>query len=89
MAKKQNFATVEKLREAIITLHKQQPNAVVLVNPNVVDEFDKIAQEERQTVLMVMKKGRRQKVEAIAYEGELHYFEESDSKKRFLFYLQQ
>lgn len=90
--KKRNFATVEELRKAIIRLHKEQPDAIVLIKHSDAVELEKIAQKERQTVAVLdpNEKRDRLKVLAIVYEdGQIHYFEnKGKKKKRFLFLIQ-
>lgn len=86
---KKNFSTVDGLRNAIINVHKEQPNAVVLIKDSDVIALDELAKRECQTVVVVEKAARRERVLAVEYDGELHYFEKSNSKKRFLFHLQQ
>lgn len=83
---KRNFITVEKLRDAIVEQHKEQPNVVVLTNSRAAEALEAIAKEKRQTVaVMENTKRERVKVLAIAYDGQIHYF--ADSKKRILFML--
>lgn len=78
---KKNFTTVEKLRNAIVEQHKKEPNVVILINNNVVIEL------ERTTRVLTKENGRRVRLLAIEYEGELLYF--NDSKKKILFLLQE
>ena len=41
--KKENFATPEKLREAIVKQHKEDPNTIVLMNSNATIALQRIA----------------------------------------------
>lgn len=79
--KKENFATPEKLREAIVKQHKEEPNIIVLINSSAAIALQRIAR------VVVKEKGRRIILLAIEYDGELHYF--NDSKKKILFLLQE
>lgn len=79
--KKENFATPEKLREAIVKQHKEEPNTIVLMNSNAAIALQRIAR------VLIKQKGRRIILLAIEYDGELHYF--NDSKKKILFLLQE
>lgn len=84
---KKNFATVEKLRNAIIEQHKRQPNVIVLTNTRGAEALEAIAKEKRQSVSVMENVKKRVKVLAITYDGKLHYF--TDSKERILFLLQE
>lgn len=87
---KKNFTTAERLRKAIITLHKEEPNAVLKINYRAALALDKIAQQERQ-ITVVLEKGERgkqkkSKVVQVAYDGEIHNF--GNGKKKFFFILE-
>lgn len=90
--KKKNFMSVDKLRDEIVTIHKEEPNALVQINHNAAIALDAMAKKERQTVavLDVQESKRRVKVLSIAYDGKVHEFEEDGkNKKRYIFILQQ
>lgn len=82
---KKNFATVEKLRNAIIEQHKEEPNVIVLTNTRGAEALEEINKENCQSLVVMEEYKRRVKVLAIDYDGQLHYF--SDSKERCLFML--
>ena len=82
---KKNFATVEKLREAIIEQHKKEPNVVMLLNNNAVIALEKLNKESHRSIAIMQQCKRRMKIVAIEYDAQLHYF--SDGKERFLFML--
>lgn len=90
--KKKNFMSVDKLRDEIVTIHKEEPNALVQINHSAAIALDAMAKKERQTVavLDVQESKRRVKVLSIAYDGKVHEFEEDGkNKKRYIFILQQ
>ncbi len=82
---KKNFATVEKLREAIIEQHKKESNVVMLMNNNAAMALEELNKESHRSIAIMQQCKRRVKVLAIEYDGKLHYF--CDSKERFLFML--
>lgn len=90
--KKKNFISVDKLRDEIVAIHKERPNALVQVNHSAAVALDAMAKKEWQTVavLDVQESKRRVKVLSIAYDGKVHEFEEGGkNKKRYIFILQQ
>lgn len=89
--KKKNFTAVDKLRDEIVAIHKEQPNALVQINHSAAIALDELAKKERQTVavLDVKDNKRRVKVRSIAYDGKVHDFEEGGNQKRYIFILQQ
>ena len=90
--KKKNFTAVDKLRDEIVAIHKEEPNALVQINHSAAIALDEFAKKERQTVavLDVQHSKRRVKVLSIAYEGKLQDFEEGGkNQKRYIFILQQ
>ncbi len=90
--KKKNFIAVDKLRNEIVAIHKEQPNAIVQINHRAATALDAIAQKERQTVAVLdaQESKRRVKVLSITYDGKVHDFEEGGkNKKRYIFILQQ
>ena len=82
---KRNFATVEKLREAIIEQHKKEPNVVMLINDNAIMALKELNKKSLRSIAIMKQCKRRVKILAIEYDGKLHYF--CDSKERFLFML--
>ncbi len=80
--KKKNFSNVEQVRKEIIRLHQEQPDVIVLLKQS---DAAKLDEKERQTVVEFEKKGKRKQVKAIFYDGKLQYFKNENSKKRFLF----
>lgn len=84
---KKNFATVEKLRDAIIEQHKEEPNVIALTNIRGSEALEEIAKEKHKSVAVMERVKKRIKILAIAYDGQLHYF--TDSKERILFLLQE
>lgn len=87
---KRNFTTTEELRKAIIALHKEQPDAVLKINYRAAIALDEIAQQERQTTVVLEKgergKQKKSKVLQVAYDGEMHEF--GNGKKKFFFILE-
>lgn len=89
---KKNFTIVDKLRDEIAAIHKQDPNAIVQINHSAAIALDALAKKERQTVavLDVQECKRKVKVLSIAYDGKVHDFEEEGKKqKRYILILQQ